>query len=243
MSLRAALAAVSASCGAGAALFRASVAKRGLIRTLSLVPRLLWRNARVYASEVRFDRAYGVQTRGIVEPPEGDRRFGAALPYQPVPPRRFRQIIDSLEIQHGDFTFIDLGCGKGRALVLATEFPFRRIVGVELSETLAQAARVNMAAVLSRLKQAPTVEVVASDAASYRFPPGPCVVFFFNPFLEETMKAVLENLQSSLREEPRDLFVVYMKPVLRAALNEAPFLVAVEQEEDHGIWRSVTSGG
>jgi SAM-dependent methyltransferase len=222
----------------GAALFKASVSKRGLLRTLGLLPRMAWRTASTYASDVRFDRAYGVRTRGVIKHP-GQERFAGALPYQPVPPLRFRKVIGSLDIEYSDFTFIDLGCGKGRALLLAAEFPFRRIVGVELSETLAQAARVNIAAFTPRVEQAPPVEVLTCDAAAYRFPDEPSVVFFYNPFLEETMSQVLHNLEASLREHPREAFVVYMHAVLRTVVDDAPFLAAVEATRDDAVWRSV----
>lgn len=218
-------------------IFRASVSKRGLIRTLMLVPRLAWRKASVYLSDIRFDLKYGVQTRGVVHHGRLEPRVAGALPYQPTPPLRFRKIIASLEINYGDFTFIDVGCGKGRALILATEFRFRRIVGIELSETLAHTARANVAAVVTRLERAPTIDVITGDAASFRFPSDPTVVFLFNPFLEETMNAVLQNLESSLREEPRDVFVVYMKPVLGSALDNAPFLTSVEKTPNHAVWR------
>jgi SAM-dependent methyltransferase len=223
----------------GAERFRGSVSKRGLLRTLRLLPRLAWRNATGYVSDVRFDRAYGVRTRGVVKHPRREPRFAGALPYQAAPPVLFRRVIESLEIRYSDFTFIDVGCGKGRALILAAEFPFRRIVGVELSETLADTARENIATFTSRLGHAPPVEVVTCDAVSYTFPSDPCVVFFYNPFLEETMSGVLQNLQSSLREDPRELFVVYVKPMERSALDSAPFLAAIEATRRHVVWRSV----
>lgn len=223
-----------------ARLFRASISKRGVIRTLMLVPRIAWRKVSVYVSDLRFDRQRGVRTRGVIEHPRGDARFVGALPYQPVPPARFRRIIRSLEIRPRDFTFIDIGCGRGRALMLAAEFPFKRIIGVELSETLAHTARENLAAFTSRREDGPPMEVVTCDAASYAFPSDPSVVFFFNPFLEETMKAVVDNLESSLGQEPRELFVVYAKPVYRSALDNADCLEEVEATHDHVVWRSVT---
>jgi tRNA1(Val) A37 N6-methylase TrmN6 len=34
--------------------------------------------------------------------------------------------------------FADMGCGKGRCLIMATQYEFRKVIGVEYNETLFQ---------------------------------------------------------------------------------------------------------
>jgi SAM-dependent methyltransferase len=68
-----------------------------------------------------------------------------ATGYAGVPPSTLGPALAALPIKHEEFTFVDIGCGKGRALFIAAEFPFRRIVGAELAVELAQIARANVA--------------------------------------------------------------------------------------------------
>jgi SAM-dependent methyltransferase len=145
----------------------------------------------------RFDRTRNVETRGY-----GDLR------YEPTPASTFSDIFDSLELDFAELTFIDIGSGKGKALLLAAAYPFRRILGVERFEDLHRIALRNVAG-HSR------IELVCEDAARYAFPPEPSIVYFFNPFSEEILRDVVANLECSLKEYPRPVYVVYYAPILK----------------------------
>src|SRR5205085_2791982 len=136
--------------------------------------------------------------------------------YVGTDPALFREMVGRLPIRHDDFVFIDFGSGKGRCLLLATEWPFRRIVGVELSAELNHVARENIRRFQSRAPHGQPVESVCTDAASYRLPRKPLVCYFFNPFRADVMAAVADHFARSLAQHPRDLFVVYHHPVERA---------------------------
>jgi SAM-dependent methyltransferase len=98
------------------------------------------------------------------------------------------------------FSFVDIGCGKGRALIVASEFPFQRIVGVDHSPELVTFARRN----------APSATLVVGDATTYCFEQHPTVVFFYNPFRErETLSRVLQNLKKNLIDNRLPLAIVY----------------------------------
>src|SRR5262245_17564627 len=102
---------------------------------------------RLARHEAEFDRRYGVETAGIVHLAQHDTRGGdrtLASSYQGVPIGRFRELVGSLPIRFEDFTFVDLGSGKGRALVLAAELRFGRIIGVEFSHELHDVAVANI---------------------------------------------------------------------------------------------------
>ena len=109
-------------------------------------------------------------------------------------------------------TFIDLGCGKGRALVLAAQFGFRRVIGVEFDPVLAEAARHNADAWARRSSSQGSIEVVTGDARQFPFPPEPSLVFLFNPFGEAVTAPVVANLEQSLVDRPRDVHVLYLNP-------------------------------
>lgn len=141
--------------------------------------------------------------------------------YQPIEPEIFRAMMQALPIDFSEFTFADIGSGKGRALLLASEFPFRRIVGVELLPELHRIALGNLANFVARGGM-PPMESVCGDATVFEFPSEPLVVFFFHPLMGTNFRKVLANLQSSLTQHPRPLFVVYANPIFEMLLAADP---------------------
>jgi SAM-dependent methyltransferase len=144
-------------------------------------------------------------------------------PYQPTDPALFHEMLEALRSQaHVDFrefTFIDLGSGKGRTLLLASNYPFRRILGVELLPTLHQIAEENLAKYTSESQKCFALEAICGDATDFPFPAEPTVLFLFNPFPETGLRRMLANLEQSLRQEPRPVYVIYHNPVLEHVLG------------------------
>jgi SAM-dependent methyltransferase len=122
------------------------------------------------------------------------------------------------------FTFIDLGCGKGRPLFVASEFPFQAIIGVELSETLAAVGQANAAAIAQRYPERTRVEVIPGDAANFRLPPGNIVLYLYNPFGEELMQKVAAEVEAALASGPRTIYVIYQNPVVGQCFDASPAL-------------------
>ncbi|HKW27520.1 MAG TPA: class I SAM-dependent methyltransferase [Terriglobales bacterium] len=140
--------------------------------------------------------------------------------YQPSDPAVFHESIRSLAIDYNQFQFIDLGSGKGRTLLMASEYPFQRIVGVEAVPVLHRVALENIRKYRSATQKCLDLESLCGDARDFQFPPEPLVVFLFNPLPEAGLRVVMENLQASLREHPRPLYVVYHNPLLEHVLAE-----------------------
>jgi SAM-dependent methyltransferase len=148
--------------------------------------------------------------------------------YQPSDPYLFAEIMEAVEgapegIELSDFTFIDYGSGKGRALLMAAEFPFRKIIGVELLPELHQIAVLN----LERYQggaHAGRIELWNGDAREFPIPADPLFVFLNNPFPAPVLEAVLANLSASLRKYPRRLLLVYANPLLERVVLSAGFL-------------------
>lgn len=140
--------------------------------------------------------------------------------YQPSDPALFHESIHSLGIDYSQFQFVDLGSGKGRTLLMAAEYPFQRIVGVEAVPALHRVAVENIRAYKSATQQCDVLESVCGDARDFRFPPGPLVLFLFNPLPEPGLRAMAANLRASLREHPRPVYVVYHNPLLEHVLAE-----------------------
>ncbi len=145
-------------------------------------------------------------------------------PYQPTEPILFREMMASLPIEFDQFTFIDIGSGKGRTLLMASEYPFRKIVGVELIAELHQAAEENIRSYRSPTQRCAEIESVLGNARDFELPEDPLVLYLFNPLTERTLSDSLQRLQNSLGKAPRPVWIVYHNPVLEPALATCGFL-------------------
>ena len=144
-------------------------------------------------------------------------------PYQPTEPALFREMMATLEIDFQEFTFIDIGSGKGRALLMAADYPFRRILGIELLPALERVAQKNLSAYKSDSQLCFALEAVCGDARKFVFPAGPLVVYLFNPLTETGIEDVVTNLVQSLRQNPRVAYLLYRNPLFENVLAKYPF--------------------
>jgi SAM-dependent methyltransferase len=155
-----------------------------------------------------FDEEYGTDTSGLIF---GDDLWSTA--YYGVTPSLLTQMIGALNLQWERFVFIDLGSGKGRALLLASQFPFKKIVGVEFVPELSAIAATNISKFDPPWRQCQKIESINEDAAKFEYPSGPLVVYIYNPFLSPVLKKCLKHLSSSLEKEPREVYLIYGNPV------------------------------
>lgn len=170
----------------------------------------------------------------------GTRLVGAAAGagYQATDPAIFREILAQLPIDFSRFTFLDLGSGKGRALLLASDCPFRRILGVELLPELHAIALRNIAKYRSDRQRCFSIESVCMDARLFDFPLEPLVVYLFNPLPEEALRSVLARLSASLATHPRDAFLLYANPILEHLLSSSPSWARLSGNEQYAIYCS-----
>lgn len=159
-------------------------------------------------------------------------------PYQPIPPDEFRELMSALSIDFSQFTFIDVGSGKGRALLLAAEYGFRRIIGIEWLPDLDDIARANVERLQQREVLTVRIELVCMDAAEFVFPAQPTLIFLFNPLAENSLRKLLANLEESLRRNPRSVFVAYANPILEHVLLNCSFLERSGKTSHHALFRS-----
>jgi hypothetical protein len=159
--------------------------------------------------------------RRIVTAPTADERRPQRRPsddwsaYIPARPASVRAALRALPLPDlRDYTFIDIGSGKGRVMFLAAEYPFRRIVGVESVRELHAAAQGNIARYRCRARRCPSIEAVHAKAQDYAWPADPLVLFFFNPFPADVMAQVMESAARSLEEHPRPIWLILLFPEL-----------------------------
>jgi SAM-dependent methyltransferase len=171
-----------------------------------------------------FDLEHGTDT-GIVPGPEltTNTLSGLYITFHlGVPPSALREAISRLPIAHEAFTFVDIGCGKGRALMVGSAFPFRRLVGVEISPELCGVARANIAL---RPEWSERISVINQDAVRFTCPDGPLLIFLYNPFMGTILRRVLSNLERQLRSAPREAYLLYGdNPRYEKVLQQFPFL-------------------
>ena len=181
-----------------------------------------------------------------------------ARPYFATEPWLFEQIMDALArgIQQSavsthssassepsvcagltDFTLIDLGSGKGRALLMASDYPFKRIIGVEFTPELHRAAVKNIAGYSKDRQLCRQIETLCMDARDFQFPEGPLVVYLFNPFSESTFAQVLENLRRSVEQSPRPVYIAYRFPEFEKLLAQAAWLEKVDGTGQWAVYR------
>jgi SAM-dependent methyltransferase len=150
----------------------------------------------------------GLETAGWAGEPEHEHPD--RVHYVPsawhVLPRALRYI----GVSDGD-VFVDFGCGKGRVVHQAARRPFRRVVGVEISPVLAEAARSALAA-RRHQHRCREVEIVVADVTAFRVPDDLTVGYFYRPFTGETFEAVLRGIVDSIDRNPRRVRLIYVWP-------------------------------
>ena len=172
-----------------------------------------------------FDLAYGVDTGGLIwsedlttSHPNG---FWSSA-YYGIAPSIFNQVIERPEFPQGSewssYTFLDLGSGKGRAMMLASRFPFRAILGVEIVPELVRIAKRNLAIFSAPWQKCQSFELREGDAATVELPLTPMVIYLYHPFAKPVLDAFLSNLEGSLGKQPRQVWLLYFNPQLDAVL-------------------------
>lgn len=150
-----------------------------------------------------FDALHGVDTGGYtylksLHIKSANWRDGTS--HIAADPDEFHSAMAALDIDFSRFTFIDLGSGKGRALMLARQYGFKQLIGVEFSAELVEIAKRN------------GIDTICADAAEYELPNEPTLLLLYNPFGGETMKRVAQHTRASLEKNPRELIVLYLNP-------------------------------
>lgn len=207
---------------------RWSVGVRGVGGTAALMARRLV-GADAGAKEVErpvhpFDTEHGVETSGRI----GGSHLGAGhahdvfnTAYLGVPPSRLRHAVAQWrEVAEdwpgsrsmGEYAFFDVGCGKGRALMLASEMGFRECVGVELDPGLATVARRNVEAWERTGKARCAVRVVQGDATEVVLPALPLLVYVYNPFRGPVVRKMLERLEAHAGTRVGEMDLIYLVP-------------------------------
>jgi SAM-dependent methyltransferase len=194
-----------------------AIRNRGLIGALRSyaagAAELLWELTPAHQKsrygDIDYDFKHGVDTTwATVSLRTRLRELLSGGQYQPSEPALFHEILSSMPVPVDGFTFIDLGSGKGRTLLMASEYPFRRVVGVEVLAELNDIAQQNIGRYRSEQQKCFNIESHAGDARSFEFPRDALVLYLFNPFPEYVLREVLTNLRGSVAAARREVYVI-----------------------------------
>jgi hypothetical protein len=169
---------------------------------------------RNFLGELRYERRYGVRTNGklILDVHDVENICYIAMNW-----RQLHRALPPSSVTGHD-VFIDIGSGMGRAvLVAAADYPFARVLGVELCRELHEVAQRNLATTTRRLR-CPHVELICADVRDYRIPDDVTVAFINNSVRGSIFDGVLKDLSASRKRNPRTIRLVYGNPLEEDAL-------------------------
>ena len=182
-----------------------------------------------------FDRRHGTDTGGMVPTSDLDiadeaTKWQSNL-YLGSPARVTRHLIRSLDIDCRDYTFVDYGSGKGRVALVAAEFPFRQVTGVEISRRLHNVAERNLEVYRNGKLQA-DIDFWCGNALDYQLPPGNLVLHMYHPFGPDVLKLMLEHIERAAADPGRTILVPYLFSigVSKAVFQEYPSFRLVRDE-------------
>jgi SAM-dependent methyltransferase len=206
--------------------------ERGLVETVRSVRSCL--RARAEERLDSFDARHGTDTDQHLRSDDlacSGPDVPALWRYWPTARSTFARIMDTVDIAHEQSVFVDLGSGKGRVLLMASEYPFRKVIGVELSPALHEIALRNVERWRSPTRRCRAIELVCMDAAEFVLPREDVLIYLFQPFPAETMRVVLDNLGRSLVARPRRVRLAYLNPLHHALVIESGHLTLERRGE------------
>ena len=182
-----------------------------------------------------FDREYGTDTGGYLGPEElVNGRANDALNhgYSAIAPsvfheacRRWRETLPAVSGRIEAYSFVDVGAGKGRGILLAAELPFRKVIGVEVSEELARIVHRNVARWNRVAQPKAKIRVIQQDAAKFRWPRTPLLVYLYNPFACSLVAQIAENLAAVAASGSGLADLLYVNPTCTDTLTSQGLFV------------------
>ena len=208
---------------------RRSLKRKGVLGTAAYL--VYWRLRRQKDPASVFSQEFGVDLEGRIPVAdlgiEGENEKFATY-YEAAQPAVFHQMMAAVEIAHEEFTFLDVGSGKGGVLLYASRYPFRRIIGIELSAKLHRIAENNIRVYRDERQRCRELTAVCGDALEFPLPGGPLVLFLFNPFSRHVMARFLDCVEAEHRADPREIYLLYQTPVGQDAFRGREQFVLVK---------------
>ena len=177
-----------------------------------------------------FDIVNNVQTSGLVHGRNlktGHPHDKHSTAYYGIAPSVLIELISwwratELAAPPEDYSFIDLGAGMGRGMLLAAQMPFREVIGVELHPDLAEVAQKNIKEWERAGRARCPMRIVCADVTQFKFPKNPCVGYLFNPFRAPVLKALLKHIEREFASRSGQIDLLYANDELAEVLTNRP---------------------
>lgn len=175
------------------------------------------RKFQVYLDK-KYDNKHGVDTSGIIQIKDYDikNNHNDSNGYQATPEKTFDQIMNKLVINFREFTFIDYGSGKGRVLLMASKYGFKKIIGIEFDKNLHLIAEKNIHIYQNRINTITDIESICCDARCFSLPDGQLLIFFFSPFKGEVLSSVVANISTSFSLNHNTIIVIFLGTIMES---------------------------
>jgi len=214
-------------------VLRESVALVGFWMTARYV--LIWLLSYKPFQDRSFDRQNNTDTDGMVPTRDLDiadpaTKWQSNL-YLGSPARVTRHIITSLDIDTSNYAFVDYGSGKGRALFVAAEFPFQKVIGVEISQQLHAVAQSNLKTYSGPALNS-EIELWCGNALDFKLPAGNLVLHMYHPFGPDVLRKMLVHIRDGAGQENRRILIPYLFSigVAKAVFREFPEFRCIRDE-------------
>ena len=174
--------------------------------------------------EIRGEKKYGINTTGADELKKLKRKgidISHATMYMPVSYQLLEEALQQIPAADKKH-FMDIGCGKGRAMCVAAYYDFKKISGIDFSKEFCEAAINNISVTKVKIP-AINFSVTEADAAVANIPGDVDCIFLFNPFDETIMKKAMQHINASISNNPRRVNVIYANPLYKKLFIENGF--------------------
>jgi SAM-dependent methyltransferase len=138
-----------------------------------------------------FDAEHGTDTAGIQwwTNPRSEN-FAQGIRYEPCSPEICKIAIDRSGVDPKQFCFLDIGCGKGRPLIIASQYGFENLIGIDYSARLCRVAERNL-----RAYGVNRFQIFNVDATQFDYPAVNTFAFLHHPFHDDVLRVVLQKMQ------------------------------------------------
>lgn len=200
-----------------------SIRTRGLKRTVMV--------SLSFIGDFSFDFRYGTDTIGRIKLADLDiksenKQRGRS--YAPTKVRPFKKLMNTVNFPDNS-VFVDFGSGKGRLLLLASQYHFKRVVGIEFSPQLCKVAKKNLSIFKEQYETFGNAEIIESDVVDYEIRDDENVFFLYNPFDKVVINRILRNITMSLEKKQRKIWLIYNNPVYLDIIESQGVFVKLEE--------------
>ena len=168
----------------------------------------------ILTKEIKGEKKYGIQTTGADELHALEEK-GIDISHATIYMPASYDILETLFAEVKKYNlkhFLDIGSGKGRVMCIAAHNGFTKVTGIDFSKELCEHATKNLEITKTKIPSL-AYKIINNDAFYYDIPDDVDCIFLFNPFDETILAGVIENIDNSLEEFPRELFVIYVNPM------------------------------